>query len=309
MAIIRPENMDFSAKNFNIVLSGTPGMWKTTTALSAPKTLLFDFDRGVARVSAEHRGLTVSNDTYEDFLNDLESPEFRDCETVILDTIGSYVELAKPWARKRDKRAASDGRAMFGVIKSEYIRLSEWLNAQRKNVVSLFHTTEKEKDGETIIRLYAEGSVKDIVWTPADIGGHMFVMGDRHFIGFSPTKEYYAKSNFGIIGVREIPRLTPGDPNRFLTDLIAEMRAYIIRDQQALAPQRAAYDAAIARGRAPIAAAEDVDGLNAALSEIMNIEHALTSKKELGSELNARAREIGCKFDRKAGAYVVQNNA
>ena len=39
MAIVRPEQMDFSNKRFNLVLAGPPGVGKTTMAMSAPDTM------------------------------------------------------------------------------------------------------------------------------------------------------------------------------------------------------------------------------------------------------------------------------
>ena len=60
-------------------------------------------------------------------------------------------------------------------------------------------------------------------------------------------------------------------------------------------------------GRAFIDGADDVDKLNLALDQIGGIEHALTSKKELGALLNAKAKELGCKFSKEEGTYVPNN--
>ena len=65
MAIVRPENMDFSKQTFSAIIYGSPGMGKTTLALSAPKPVLIDFDHGVSRVSARHRVPTIVSNTYE----------------------------------------------------------------------------------------------------------------------------------------------------------------------------------------------------------------------------------------------------
>ena len=53
--IVKPENMNFSDKTFSMIIYGSPGVGKTTLALSAPDPILLDFDRGVSRVRAEHR--------------------------------------------------------------------------------------------------------------------------------------------------------------------------------------------------------------------------------------------------------------
>ena len=56
--IVKPENMNFSDKTFSMIIYGSPGVGKTTLALSAPDPILLDFDRGVSRVRAEHRKAT-----------------------------------------------------------------------------------------------------------------------------------------------------------------------------------------------------------------------------------------------------------
>lgn len=307
MAIVKPDALDFSAKSFCMVLSGQPGLGKTTLALSAPDPLLFDLDNGIARVRAEHRRLTTIDETYNELLADMETAEYKDCKSVIIDTGGSLVQLMQPWAKTQDSKAARDGRAMYGVIKREFDRLTAQIRQDRKNCIIVFHTTETQKGDVTVTRLSCEGSSKDIVWTPADLGAHMFMLGQKRVIGFSPTEEYFAKSCFGISGIREVPTLKPGDKNDFLTRLFDEARANIAKDMETFAPQRAAYDKAMKYGRAFIDGADDVDKLNLALSQIGNLDHGLTSKRELGALLNAKAKDLGCKYSKEEGAYVQSN--
>lgn len=237
MAIKKPEELTFSDKKFCLVLSGSPGVGKTTVALSAPNPILFDLDDGVSRVKAEHRCLTSSNDTYEGLLADLESAEYKQAETVILDTGGSLVQLMQPWAKKQDAKAAKDGRAMFGIIKREFDRLTHQIRTiDKKHCIIIFHTTEVQKGDTIATRLSCEGSTKDIVWTPADLGCYMHIMGGKRYLGFTPTEEYFAKSCFGISGVREVPELAPGQKNDFLTRLFEEAKSNLLADMEAFSP-------------------------------------------------------------------------
>lgn len=304
MAIIKPMQMDFTSKCFNVVLSGQPGIGKTTVALSAPDPLLFDLDKGIARVKAEHRRNASEVDDYEELLSDMESEDYADAKSIVIDTGGSLVQLMQPWAKKQDAKAAKDGRAMYGVIKREFDRLTAKIRQDKKNCIVIFHTTETQKGDSTVTRLSCEGGTKDIVWTPADLGAHMFIMGNRRILGFSPTEEYFAKSCFGIGGLREVPELKPGQPNVFLTKLFEEARNNIAKEMQTFTPQKKAYDKAMEDGRALIATADDGAKLNFALAELAKYEHALTSKKELGQLLNNRAKELGFKFSKAEGAYV-----
>lgn len=304
MAIKRPEQMDFSGKTFTMIISGSPGIGKTTLAMSAPNPILFDLDHGVSRIRAEHRGLTSEDDTYAELLEDMETPEYQQADSVILDTGGSLIQLMQPWAKTQDAKAARDGRAMFGVVKREFDRLTAKIRGDHKNCIIIFHTTEVQKGDVITNRLSCEGSAKDIVWTPADLGCYMYVMGGRRMLGFTPTDEYFAKGCYGIKGLIEVPDLKPGQKNDFLTRLFQQARQNIAAEMETYLPQRSAYDAAMEEGLAVIATIEDVKDLNAAAGQIGQMQHALTSKKELGAALNAKAKELGATYSKEAKAYV-----
>jgi len=304
MAIKKNTDLTFDQKAFTIIIAGAPGVGKTTLALSAPKPLLFDFDKGIARVRAEHRGLTSECDSYDEFLLDLESDEYKECETVILDTGGSLVQLMQPWARANDQKAARDGRAMFGVIKSEFLRLTSQIRNDGKNVVILFHTTEVQKGDTVMTRLSCEGSVKDIVWTPADLGGTLTIRGKKRIMNFSPTEESFGKGCYGIRGEVEVPELAAGSQNKFLTDLFDKARANIAKEQAEFGSMKLVYDETIATGSAIIAAIKDAETATAAVAKLGNLKHALTSKAELSGKLQAKTKELGLKWDKTVSAYV-----
>lgn len=305
MAIKRPDQMDFSQKTFTMIISGSPGIGKTTLALSAPEPILFDLDRGISRVRAEHRTLTVEADAYEEMLADMESYEYKAAKTVVLDTGGSLIQLMQPWAKKQEPKAARDGRAMFGVIKREFDRLTHQIRSiDKKNCIIVFHTTEVQK-GDTITqRLSCEGSAKDIVWTPADLGCYMHVMGKKRLLGFTPTEEYFAKSCYGIGGLKEVPELKPGEPNDYLTRLFNEARASINAEMIRYNVDRPLYEEAMAAGRALIADTASVEALNETARDLGTLTHALTSRKELLAALNEKAEQLGAKWDKEAKAYV-----
>lgn len=304
MAIKQPNELDFTDKPFVVILSGQPGLGKTTLALSAPDPLLFDFDRGIVRVRAEHRKQTSETDTYEELLKDMQTDAYRAAKSIILDTGGSLIQLMQPWAKQQEPKAARDGRAMFGVIKREFDRLTAQIRSDRKNCIIVFHTTEVQKGDVTTVRLSCEGSAKDIVWTPADLGGYLYMMGKKRMIGFSPCEEYFAKSCFGVTGVRELPELKPGQPNDFLTRLFDEARASIQAEMGVYVKEREAYDAAMTEGRSAIALCDTPEDLTAAMLQIAKLPHALTSSAELKALLAQKASELNVHYDKEAKAYV-----
>ena len=307
--IKRASELDFSSKHFTLIIAGAPGLGKTTLALSAPSPLLFDFDGGISRVKAEHRQLTSTVDTYEDMLADMETEEYREAESIIIDTGGSLVQAMQPWAKKQDAKAARDGRAMFGVVKREFDRLCAQIRRDGKNLIVVFHTTEQPKGDVITQRLSCEGGAKDIVWTPADFGGCMYMLGTKRVIGFTPTEEYFAKGCFGISGLREIPQLKPGEPNDFLAKLFAEARANIAAEAEQYGVQRRAYDAAMQEGREILATVTDAASATAALEQLRSIAHGLTSRAELNALMTARCAELHIRYDKGAKAYVAEDIA
>ena len=195
---------------------------------------------------------------------------------------------------------------MYGVIKAEFDRLCYQIRAKdRKHLIVVFHTTEQQK-GDTIqTRLSCEGGAKDIVWTPADFGGYMFMMGNKRMIGFTPTDEYFAKGCFGVRGVMQLPELKPGQKSTFLTDLFRKAQEDINAQAAIYSNEKAAYDAAMKAGHAFIALVGDPETALKAREELGKIEHALTSAAELGAEFKRKCKDLGLKYDKETKAYVL----
>lgn len=308
MAVKKPAELDFSNKKFMAIISGQPGLGKTTLALSAPKPFLFDTDNGVARVRAEHRCATSTVLSYDELLADMDSEEYREAETAVIDTGGTLVQLMKDWARRQDAKAAKDGRAMYGVIKTEFDRLCWKIRSQdRKHLVIVFHTTEQIKGDAVQTRLSCEGGAKDIVWTPADFGGHMFMMGNKRMIGFTPTEEYFAKGCFGVSGLKQIPELKDGQPNTFLAALFRSAQQSIDREMERYSGEREAYLEIMRRGKDAVAAADGPEAAQQVREFLAGLEHTLTSRAELGAMFKERIRELGLKWDKEAGMYVLDD--
>lgn len=304
MAVKKPSDLDFSNKKFMVIISGQPGLGKTTLALSAPKPFLFDTDNGIARIRAEHRCVTSNVSLYEEFLEDMGSQEYKDAETIVIDTGGTLVQLMKDWAKGQDSKALKDGRAMYGVIKTEFDRLCWHIrNNDNKHLIVVFHTTEQSK-GDTIqTRLSCEGSTKDIVWTPADFGGHMFMMGNKRMIGFTPTDEYFAKGCFGVHGIMTIPELSNGIKNTFFTDLFNFAQDNINKEMAQYNTEKSSYDAVMEEGMKYINDIDEPKSAEIAREKIKTMEHVLTSKVELQAAFKERLKTLGLKWIKEENKY------
>lgn len=310
--IKQPNELTFNDKKFSMILYGSPGVGKTTLALSAPNPILIDFDRGVSRVKSYHRKLTIVCSTYEEVLHDIESPEVKDCETIIIDTGGSFVTFLQAWAMKINPsvNCQKDGKTIsikgFGAVKQEFQRFTNYVrDTLNKNVIYVFHSDEqKDKDGNPQQRLLCEGAAKNIVWQPCDFGGFVQMIGNSRVVSFTPTQEFFAKGCYGIEGQFTVPTVGPADKNDFLTNLFEKARANIAAEAEAFAPVKDQYDKVMEEAKAIIDAIKTAEDATAAVESIPKLEHALTSKKEASALLAAKAAELGFTFDKKEKKYV-----
>lgn len=302
-----PKEMTFEDKKFSMIIYGPPGVGKTTLALSAPDPILIDFDGGISRVKAQHRQLTIVCDTYEEVLKDLESPEVANCQTIIIDTGGSFVTYLQDWAMRinpinKQKNGAISLKG-FGAVKSEFIRFTSHLkDILKKNVIYVFHSQEQaDKDGNPQQRLMCEGAARNIVWTPCDFGGYLQMINADRVICFSPEQEFFAKGCHGITGRYPIPKLGVNDKNDFLTKLFEQAKSNIAAESEMFAPQKEQYEKAIADAQDIIEGVVDAESANKAVDLLLKLDHALTSKRESSAMLRDKADELGLKFVKGAG--------
>lgn len=304
--IKKPEEMTFADKRFSMLLYGAPGVGKTTLALSAPDPIIIDFDRGMSRVKAQHRKTAIFCDTYDEVLSDIQSPEVAACQTIIIDTGGSFVTFLQDWAMRSNPTVNKQKNGAIslkghGAVKTEFSRFTAMVkDVMHKNIIYVFHSQEQQdKDGNAQQRLMCEGAAKNIVWTPCDFGGYVQMIGEQRVVCFSPEQEFFAKGCHGIAGKFTIPNLGEHDANDFLTKLFERAKANIEAENKAFEPIREQYATAMAKATEIIAGVTDVESANAAVQSIPKLEHALTSLKEASTMLKAKTDSLGLKFTKE----------
>lgn len=307
--ILQPSEMDFSNKNFSMIISGSPGIGKTTLALSAPEPVLIDFDKGISRVRAQHRKAAIVCDTYEEVLKDIQSQEVKAAKTLVLDTGGAFITYLQDWAMRdnpalnRQKNGAISLKG-FGAVKSEFVRFTNMLQyTMNKNIIYIFHTMEERDKEVTKQRLMCEGAARNIVWQPCDLGCLVQMVGEKRYCGFSPTEEYFAKGCYGITGLIEVPELDEGMPNDFLTRLFERARENIAAESAKTAGEMEGYEKAMAAAREIVSGIEDAAGASRAAGEMKKLQHHLTSEREGKALFSARVKELGLVYNRQEQRY------
>lgn len=308
--IKQANELTFNDKKFSMILYGAPGVGKTTLALSAPSPVLIDFDKGISRVKAYHRKLTIVCQTYEEVLSDINDPAIKDCETIIIDTGGSFVSYLQDWAMRDNpsvnrQKNGSISLKGFGSVKQEFQRFTNMVrDVMNKNVIYVFHSDEqKDKDGNPQQRLLCEGAARNIVWQPCDFGGYVQMIGNQRVVTFTPTQEFFAKGCYGIEGQFNIPAIGATDSNNFLTKLFEKARANIAAENDVFAPMKEQYDKVMAQVNEIVNGIVTAEDATKAAIDIPGLEHSLTSKKEASALLQAKAKELGFIWDKTSKSY------
>ena len=301
--IVKPSEMKFEGKKLFIIVAGVPGIGKTTLALSAPKPLLIDLDKGVDRVETRYRTDTDVVSSYEELRSDLEKADLSPYETIVIDTGGKLLEMLKPVVIARDpKNAQTNGDLSlkgYGAVKKMFNEFVTFVKSLNKHLVMVFHATEVA-DGETTkLRIRMEGKSRDEVWDSVDIGGFMEMRGNKRTIGFSNCDRYYAKGTHGIHGVYDIPTLANGNNNTFLTDLIDKVLNDLTSDNKEFTE----YQELMRTLLPHITNADNARLLNKAYDEVKKANHKLTSKNELWNALNERAKALGLEYDKDRNVF------
>lgn len=297
--IVEAKDLKFNDKKLFMIIAGVPGIGKTTLALSAPKPLLIDLDKGISRVDPRYRKTTCVVNNYDELVNDLRTADLSNYETIVIDTGGKLFDLIKPIVIKEDyKNGKRDGNLSlqgYGASKKKFSDFVKFVKSLDKHLIVVFHASEVQLANDiTGLRIRLEGSSKDDIWDDVDIGGFVEIINGKRTIGFSNCERYYAKATHGIKGVMEIPSLEKNSTNDFVSKLFKK----IIDDLNEETDEFNLYQNVINELKDEIAKAKTLEDLNNAFTSIANKKHYLTSKEEAWAMLQAKAKELGFSYDK-----------
>ena len=265
----------------------------------------------MSRVKAQHRKPAIFCNTYEEVLNDIQSPAMKDFQTIVVDTGGSFITFLQDWAMRtnpaqnRQKNGAISLKG-FGAVKTEFVRFTNYVkDTLDKNLIYVFHSQEQsDKDGNSQQRLMCEGAAKNIVWTPCDFGGYVQMIGNQREICFSPEQEFFAKGCHGITGHLKVPELGQNDTNDFITRIFAQAKANIAAEAEAYAPIKAQYEAVMETVRKMVDTVTDAESADKVSADIQALAHASTSLKESSKMLKDKAASLGLRYSASAKGFI-----
>lgn len=306
MSLIRKSNELVIPTTIKMMVYGQAGMRKTTTALSAPKPLLLDFDNGVKRVNMSHLDgvdivqITSWNDVASVLVEDLSS-----YQTIVVDTIGKMMEYIISYKCGTRQPQIRD----WGGINQEFSGFVRNLSNLNKNIIFVAHRdTRKEGDDTVFIPALREKSYNSIV-TELDLLGYMEAKNEngrvKCTITFDPTNRNDGKNTCNLPSVMEVPTNLDvhGNPiakNDFITTQVINPYLSMLAVKDA---ERKKYDKVIEEIKESIEFITDAQSANDFASHINDFEHVGSSLMKARNLFAAKVKALGLVFDKETKTY------
>jgi hypothetical protein len=209
-------------KRITMCLYAVPGIGKTSTASTAEKPLLLDFDRGSHRV--KNRGDVVQIEKWEDVLN-ITAEDLAPYRTVVVDTAGRALDTLTPKLIAADAKMGRGGALTlqgYGKLKSEFTAWLKMLHGFGLDVILISHSDEKQNGDDMIERLDMQGASKNEIYKSADVMGRLYLKGGKRTLNFSPADTAFGKNPANLPPI-EVPDF--GAEPHFLAGVIAQIKA------------------------------------------------------------------------------------
>lgn len=303
-----------SKKTFKGLIYGQPGIGKTTLALSAPRPVLLDFDKGVDRVMPQFRVPSLQVENYQQVIDFILSGEMDKFETVVVDTIGKLVDcICDHVATENSRLRQADGQMSikgWGVVKYTFQAFFKLLASKNKSLIFVAHESEEKNGDEVTKRPDCSGSARKDVVKELDFMGYMEAINNKRAISFSPSNKFYAKNSIGINETIEVEDLKFG--NNFISEKIVKLTNEKMKQNADLSKK---YTNLISEIKSQINALSDAEAVNDFFNKIKSMEAIWDSEFVAKNELNKKIKEIGVifnkeskKFEKEGENNVVSNN-
>jgi len=197
-------------------------LFRASTAFTAEKPLLLDFDRGAHR--AQNRKDIVEVRAWSD-VTTITADDMADYSTIVVDTAGRAIDCLSADIIARNPKMGRGGALSqqgFGQLKSEFAAWLKSLRALGKDVVLIAHMDEQRNGEEVMERLDIQGSSKNEIYKLADAMGRLRIVDGKRVLDFNPSGTGFGK-NPAQLPVMDIPNFASSP--LFLADVLASIKA------------------------------------------------------------------------------------
>ena len=290
-----------------VLIYGLPGMRKTTWAMTANRPFLYDWDRGIIRVSAKYRCKYGKPETWLDTVQHLTSRDWADTNTIITDTVGASLDVCAEYIKKAyPKLRQGDGtltNKAYGTLKQTWQQgYYTFLKGLGVDMVFVAHhreeKTTKGKDEEVFIRPDIQGGTLNTLLREMDLVGFIFMQNSRPCISFTPTENFFAKNSAGLPEIIFLDEMS-------LADVIQAYKDGVNADSE----EYRRYLEQVAEVNDKLDLAQDEKGLNLAIETCKKITEAkawvYSALTECKHAIKSKALELGYeKRDPETGLYL-----
>lgn len=303
MSLIRKPHQLEVRKNVAGLLYSGPGNGKTTLSLSAPDTLLLDFDDGAQRVRPDHLTDVVQIRSWQMVIDLFKDEDLRPYQSFSLDTAGRMLDYMSEYLITMNGKLGTRGGVLTQQGYSQRkIMFRNFLNQVRgmgKNLWFVAHDKE-DKEGELrFIRPDIGGSSSGDLVRMLDLVGYIEYRGQERTISFDPCERFYGKNTCGLDPIIKLPELKIGAPNTFLTTICekfaasGETRAKLAADYMRLMEE---LDTKIALVTGP-------DEANAFIVWAQNAQHLWDTSFQAKAYLREKAKALGLVWNATSKVY------
>lgn len=306
MSLIKKSNELVLPSTIKMMLYGQAGMRKTTTALSAPKPLLLDFDNGVKRVNMSHlEGVDIVQvSAWQDVLDVLKE-DLSGYKTIIVDTIGKMMDFIITYKCGTRQPQIRD----WGGINQEFQTFSRNLSALNKHIIFVAHRdTRKEGDETVFIPALREKTYNSIV-TELDLLGYMEAKNEngrvKCTITFDPTNRNDGKNTCNLPSVMEVPTNLdangkPISKNDFVSNCIFDKYRNMLAIKE---EEQRKYNKVIEEIKENLELITDAESANDFVSRVNDFEHIGSSLAMARNLLSKKATSLGLVFNKETKKY------
>ncbi|WP_321437293.1 ATP-binding protein [uncultured Bacteroides sp.] len=306
MSLIKKSNELVISSIVKMMIYGQPGMRKTTTALSAPKPLLLDFDNGVKRVNMSHlEGVDIVQITTWNDVSEVLNEDLSSYQTIVVDTIGKMMDYIISFKCGTRQPQIRD----WGGINAEFSGFVRNLSGLNKNIIFVAHRdTRKEGDDTVFIPALREKSYNSIV-TELDLLGYMEARSEngriKSTITFDPTNRNDGKNTCNLPSIMEIPTIldSKGNPtgkNNFITEKIITPYVSMLAAKKV---ETEKYEKVLSEIKEQINFITDEVSANDFVDRIDTFDHVGSSKQMAGQLLSIKVKALGLKYNKEIKKY------
>ena len=231
---------ELQVRSLLVSIYGAPNLGKTTLGLTADTPLLLDFDGGAYRAGNRAGKSVVAVESWDDVAS-LTGDDLKPFKTVIVDTVGTCLEKIIADIIRRNPKLGRGGQPTmngWGELKTRFASWLALLKSSGLDVVMIAHGAEEQRGEETVDRIVAPGSSRQLVYQQADMMGRLAFDGNDRVLTFNPTATSYAK-NVGLPD--RVFREASYNP-AFLADLIVEAKTLLNSASTATVDQHSHMD-------------------------------------------------------------------